>query len=247
MKVLIAGETWIKHIIHVKGFDSFTNSEYGEGIGWFKKAMEAGNIDMTHIPSHLVGEQFPETLEELQQFDAVFLSDVGSNTMLLSINTFTHSKKQPNRLELIKQYVEAGGGFCMIGGYMSFQGIDCKGQYKDTAIEEILPVELMTTDDRSEHPEGIYFTVTDHKHPVFNNIDEDWPHFLGYNRLKAKPSANVLAEHNGNAFISAWEYGKGRTFAFASDCAPHWGPEEFVEWKHYNTFWINTAKWLANK
>ncbi|MEI3607408.1 glutamine amidotransferase [Pseudogracilibacillus sp. SE30717A] len=247
MKILIAGETWIKHIIHVKGFDSFTNSEYGEGIGWFREAMKSGNIDMVHVPSHDVAEKFPSTLEELKQYDAVILSDVGSNTILMNINTFTHSTVQPNRLNLIKEYVEDGGAFAMIGGYMSFQGIDCKGQYKDTAIEEILPVNLMSTDDRSEHPEGVNFEVVQPDHPILKGIPSEWPHFLGYNRLEAKENAEVLAEHNGNAFISVMEYEKGRTLAFASDCAPHWGPKEFVEWEYYNTFWVNVVKWLAKE
>src|SRR5690625_5785736 len=110
MKVLVAGESWIKHIIHVKGFDSFTNSEYGEGIGWLKNALESGGIDMTHIPSHQVGDLFPTTMEELNEYDAVILSDIGSNSMLLSISTFTDSIVQPNRLDMIKEYVENGGG-----------------------------------------------------------------------------------------------------------------------------------------
>src|SRR5690625_6905824 len=87
MKILFAGETWVKHIIHQKGFDTFTNSEYGEDVGWFRDAMKAGNIEMDHVPSHAVGDMFPTTLEELQEYDAVILSDVGSNSMLLSVNT----------------------------------------------------------------------------------------------------------------------------------------------------------------
>lgn len=247
MKVLFAGETWTKHITHVKGFDSFTSSEYGEGIGWFREAMKSGDIDMTHIPTHEVAEKFPFTLEELQEYDAVIISDVGSNTILMNINTFTHGKLQANRLNVIRDYVKAGGGFAMIGGYMSFQGIDCKGQYKDTAIEEILPVDLMSTDDRSEHPEGVHPTIVKPDHPILKGIPEEWPHFLGYNRLTAKPDATVLAEHNGYSFISTRDYENGRTFAFASDCAPHWGPTEFVDWEYYNAFWVNVVKWLGKK
>lgn len=247
MRVLFVGETWIKHIIHIKGFDSFTNSEFGEGIQWFKKAMESEEIELDHIPGHLVGEKFPNSLHELNKYDAVILSDIGSNSMLLNINTFTHGKLQPNLLDLIKDYVETGGGFAMIGGYMSFQGIDCKGRYKDTAIEEILPVNLYATDDRSEHPEGVNFDIIENEHPILKGILNNWPHFLGYNKLMAKKEATVIAEHDGNAFISTIEYGKGRTLAFASDCAPHWGPKEFVEWEYYNTFWTNAVKWVAKK
>ncbi|MFC4660696.1 glutamine amidotransferase [Oceanobacillus aidingensis] len=247
MNVLVAGETWFKHIVHVKGFDSFTNSEYEEGIQWLREAFHNGDIDMTHVPAHQVDKYFPKTIEELSKYDAVFLSDIGSNSMLLTASTFNDSIIQPNRLELIKAYVENGGGFGMIGGYMSFQGIDCKGKYKDTPIEDILPVTLMATDDRAEHPEGIHCELINKQHPILNSIPNEWPHFLGYNRLKAKQNATIIAEHKGHAFISTMEYGAGRTFAFASDCAPHWGPPEFVEWEHYDTFWQNAAKWLSKK
>ena len=31
-RVLIAGESWVTHSIHQKGFDSFTTTEYVEGV-----------------------------------------------------------------------------------------------------------------------------------------------------------------------------------------------------------------------
>ena len=33
-RVLIAGESWVTHSIHTKGFDSFTTTEYNEGVRW---------------------------------------------------------------------------------------------------------------------------------------------------------------------------------------------------------------------
>ena len=35
-KILIAGESWMSHTVHVKGFDSFTTSVYEEGIEYIK-------------------------------------------------------------------------------------------------------------------------------------------------------------------------------------------------------------------
>lgn len=247
MKVLFAGETWVKHIIHVKGFDSFTTSEFGEGHTWFTRAMEAGEVDLTHIPSHAVPEQFPTTLEELKEYDLVILSDIGSRSITLPIDTFTHSKFMPNRLNVIKEYAEQGGGFAMIGGYMSFQGFENNGKYKGTAIEEILPVDLLETDDTQEYPEGMTIDIQNSEHPIMDGIPTEWPRFLGYNKLIAKENANVLAEHEGNPFIITGNFGEGRTFAFASDLAPHWGPEEFIEWEYYNDFWLNVVKWLAKE
>lgn len=246
MKILVAGESWIKQTTHIKGFDKFTHSEYGEGIEWFRNAMKTSGIDMTFLPNHYASDQFPTTLEELQLYDLVLLSDIGKNTLLLSMDTFNRSVVRPNRLNLIRDYVKNGGSFAMIGGYMSFQGIDCKGGYKNTAIEEILPVELYPTDDRSENPEGAHIVITQPNHPLLRGITGEWPHFLGYNKLKAKNDATVIAEHDGHVFIATGTYGKGRTLAFASDFAPHWGPKEFVEWEHYNTFWVNAVNWLGS-
>lgn len=245
MKILVAGESWVKHIIHIKGFDSFTNSEYEEGIYWFQRAMEEAGFDMTFMPNHEAQQHFPTTLEALNQYDVVILSDIGSNTLLLSNKTFGQSQTAPNRLELLKEYVHQGGGFGMIGGYLSFTGIDAKGKYKDTAIEEILPVELLNYDDRHEAPEGIQVSVKNSNHPILKNVTGDWPHFLGYNKLIPKSSAGVLLSHKDYAFLAVQTVGKGRTMSFASDVAPHWGPPAFMEWEHYNLFWKNTVEWLA--
>ncbi|WP_280771761.1 glutamine amidotransferase [Salipaludibacillus daqingensis] len=247
MKILFCGESWVKHIIHTKGFDSFTNTEYEEGIQWFAEAMKVAGIEMDFLPGHLTPDHFPVKLEELQAYDAVFLSDIGSNSLLLSNQTFAKSEVAVNRLDLIKQYVEQGGGFAMIGGYLTFQGIDAKARYKDTSVEDILPVTMMPYDDRYEAPEGLHVQINNSDHPIFKGIDEEWPHFLGYNKVYGDEDAEVLAEHNKYAFIAVKEVGKGRTFSFASDLAPHWGPPEFINWKHYNTFWGNVVKWLSGE
>lgn len=35
MKILFIGESWHIHMIHSKGFDSFTSSKYEEGADYF--------------------------------------------------------------------------------------------------------------------------------------------------------------------------------------------------------------------
>ena len=40
-------------------------------------------------------------------------------------------------------------------------------------------------------------------------------------------------------------YGKGKSFAFASDCAPHWARKEFMNWEGYGEFFTNMIEWLA--
>ena len=42
-------------------------------------------------------------------------------------------------------------------------------------------------------------------------------------------------------------YGQGRTAAFASDCAPHWAPPEFVEWPEYAGLWSSIVLWAGGR
>lgn len=246
-KILIAGESWTSHTIHIKGFDTFTTSKYEEGVKWFKEGLEKNGVEVDYIPNHLAPEKFPVTLEELKKYDVVFLSDIGSNTLLLPDQVFAKGMKVPNRCELLKEYVNEGGAFVMIGGYMSFTGVDAKTRYGETAVKDILPVKLLDKDDRQELPQGVNpKKVKEHK--IFKGIDEEFPYFLGYNKtIGCSEIGEILAEINGDPFIVAGNFGKGKSLAFTSDFAPHWGSMEFVEWKYYDKLWLNIISWLTEK
>ena len=142
IKVLFAGEgIYILTSIY-KGRDSFNMGSYLEHGKFFIKALEDNKIDYDYIPTNKVAEEFPWTLEELKQYDVVVVSDVGSDTFLISKRCM-EGEKTPNRLKLLEQYVAEGGGFIMWGGYLSFTGLYGKGFYKRTPIEKLLPVNLM--------------------------------------------------------------------------------------------------------
>ena len=125
-KVLLAGESWMSYTTHVKGFDSFYTSVYETGEKWLVAALEKGGYEVDFLPNHIAAEQFPYTLEELRSYDCVILSDIGANTLLLPAATFTQSKKMPNRARVIRDYVMEGGSLLMIGGYLTFSGVDAK-------------------------------------------------------------------------------------------------------------------------
>lgn len=247
MKVLFVGESWVIHSTHMKGFDEFTETKYGEGGKWLIEALEGSGMEVVYMPCHIAATDFPTKLEELEEYDAVILSDIGSNTLLLTEQVFFQGQRLANRLELIKEYVENGGGFAMMGGYMSFQGIDGKSKYAHTAIADILPVKMMETDDRFEAPQGVFPVMVDDEHPVLKDVSKDWPHFLGFNMLEEIDPDHVIAKVNDYVFMAGMDYGKGRTFAFASDISPHWGSPEFLEWESYDKLFSNIAKWLAKE
>lgn len=244
-RVLIAGESWIMHTIHQKGFDDFRTTSYGEGHQWLSGALKSGGFEVEHLPNHLANEKFPMTADDLRAYDAVLLSDIGANTLLLHPDTFIKSISLPNRLASIRDYVAAGGGLVMIGGYLTFQGIDAKGRYAGTPVEDALPVTLMTGDDRVEAPEGAEPIVTTPDHPIIAGLPSPWPKLLGYNKLTAKGGATVVAKAGNDPLIVASAYGKGRSVAFASDCGPHWAPPAFVEWEGYAPLWQQLVRWVV--
>lgn len=243
-KVLLAGESWMSYTTHVKGFDSFYTSLYETGEKWLKAALEEGGYEVTFLPNHIAPDAFPFTIEELKQYDCVILSDIGANTLLLPAPTFTKSIKMPNRCKLIRDYVLDGGALIMVGGYLTFSGVDAKGKWHDTAVQEVLPVEILTVDDRMEHCEGV-FPVTIKEHEALEGIPKEWPNILGYNKTKIKQEADVLVMVEGDPFIAFGEYGKGKSAVFTTDCAPHWAPPEFCEWEHYNKLWQGIVGWLT--
>jgi len=245
-RILIAGESWTTHSIHQKGFDSFTTTEYNEGGAWLIAALEANGWTVDYQPSHIAARAFPHTAEALGPYACVLLSDIGANTLLLHPDTFTKAKVLPNRLHAIRDYVAGGGGLVMVGGYLTFQGIDAKGQYAGTAVEEALPVTLMRADDRVESPQGVRPALADGGHPIVRDVAGDWPALLGYNRLTPKPGSALIAKAGDDPLLVAGNFGKGRAVAFASDCGPHWAPPPFVEWSGYAPLWNGIAEWAGS-
>ena len=81
---------------------------------------------------------------------------------------------------------------------------------------------------------------------------EECPPFLGYNRAKLKKRAKLLAtisrpyRNDEDPLIAVWDYGNGRSMAFATDITPHWGTN-FIGWKYYKPFWVKAVKWLAGR
>lgn len=243
-RALLVGESWVTHSIHQKGFDSFTTTDYVEGGGALIAALRAHDIEVDYLPAHVAMREFPDTASALQAWDCIIISDIGANSFLLHPDTFNRSVPRPDRLEAIKSYVQGGGGVVMVGGYLTFQGIEAKGCWRGTPVEAVLPVTLEPYDDRCERPAGVV-PVPVAAHPVLDRIDGSWPALLGYNRLRPRPAAQVLATVGDDPLLVVGTAGAGRSVAFASDCSPHWAPPAFMDWEHYPRLWSQMVIWAA--
>lgn len=75
---------------------------------------------------------------------------------------------------------------------------------------------------------------------------EGW--FLSYNRLIPKEGATVIAtieEYDSDPFLTAWQYGKGRSLASSVDCAHHGAAPTFLNWEYTSRLYGNMVRWCV--
>ena len=188
-----------------------------------------------HVKDAVIVHTTEELLEELKKYDCVILSDNRSEYFAASGSDIYKERQNAKQADLIRDYVQEGGALLMIGGYLTFSGVDAKGKWHDTAVQEVLPVEVLTVDDRMEHCEGIR-PVTVKEHEALKGLPKEWPEILGYNKTILKPEAEMAAMAGKDPFIAFGKYGKGRSAVFTSDCA-RTGAAGICEWEYYDTLW----------
>src|SRR4030095_10219490 len=146
---------------------------------------------LTCRPRHEAVEKVPFEMAGLDAYHAIILSDIGANSLLLPPAVWLQSRTVPNRLKLIKAWVEKGGGLLMVGGYFSFQGIDGRARWRRTPVEDVLPVTCLPYDDRGEVPEGTATEILQPDHPIMAGLQGEWPLLLGVNEVEVRNRADV--------------------------------------------------------
>ncbi len=165
-----------------------------------------------------------------------------------------------NLLGNIKNYVQKGGAFLMIGGELSFQG----GGYDRTPIEDILPVSMQkaTQNYSSEEFKPVVGKKLQ-RHPILRLEKKEsfnlktWkslPLLNGLNLgLTAKPKSQVLFGYKkkGNLIpvLAVQKTGKGRTAILATDSSWNWNFRRVGEGgsgRYYERFWNNLIDWMTN-
>lgn len=248
-RVLLVGESWTTSETHYKGFDQFGSVRFHTGATPLLEAMKDSDFHIDYMTAHDAAEGFPFAMEGLAPYDIIILSDIGANTFLLPPDVWLRSKTVPNRLRLLKEWVAQGGNLLMIGGYFSFQGIDGRARWRNTAVEDTLPVTCHPWDDRVEIPEGAQADILLPDHPVMADMPAAWPPILGVNEVMVRDGATVVArlpeDQGGHPLLVLGQHGQGRTAAWTSDVGPHWLSPEFCDWPGYGTLWKNLFGWLV--
>ncbi len=162
----------------------------------------------------------------ISKYDVIILSDAPSERL------------GKRRMKTITECVKEGTGLGMIGGWESFTGIE--GNYKNTPIEEILPVKCLSEDDRRNVSGGLKI-IKKNDHLILEGLPWiDTPTVCGYNAVTPKDDSMTLltlkeimshgtekveeltlSDHESPLLVVG-EYKKGNVLAFTTDIAPHW-------------------------
>ena len=231
-----------------KGLDVFNYAE------WLVKALESdGRHQVTSIPAWDFYKMEPGEYEKiLDEYELLIFSDIEAKNFQLAPSFFDRKKfgneilTFPDRTRLTVEAVHNGIPVMFLGGWLSFSGELGKGGWGRTRLSEVLPVTCLTGEDLVESTEGFYPKVTRGKEKWLHGIDiNSFPPILGYNQVIAKDNCETIlsVKETGDPLLATGQFGKGRTIAYMSDPAPHWGCN-FVYWKHYNDFWLKCADLL---
>ena len=197
---------------------------------------------------------FPSNLlfsEYLDSFDLVIFQN-------FRFTPFVDKKNLNN----IKDYVQDGGAFLMVGGDLSFQG----GGYERTAIEDILPVTLESggsTFLQKEFQAVVQKNFYNHpilrleKDPAVNRtIWQSLPKLNGVNTgVKPMKDSQVLLKFVdrqkkgvSHPVLVTEKKGKGRSMILASDSSWNWNFRRVGgggSGRYYQKFWNNVLAWLT--
>lgn len=193
--------------------------------------------------------------------DELFREHLGSFDVVIFQNFDYAPYEMQTYLPRIRDYVQRGGSFLMIGGDRSFS----EGRYDGTAIEEILPVKLggagvLTGSFRAEVSKSLA------RHPIValgpdpSLTRKSWqalPPLHGVNLVAGiKDDAQVLLHHprariQGGArlpILVVGESGRGRVAAMTTDASWRWrfaADDATVGSDEYELFWDRMIRWLT--
>ena len=244
-RILLAGESWISQATHFKGFDSFTSVTFHSGADAFIASAKRQGLDVEHLYAHDVPTKFPRSVEAMNKFDVIILSDIGANSFVLPPETWLGGRPSDNPLINLCEWVRSGGGLMMAGGYLSFQGFQARANFARSPLADVLPVSMLDCDDRVEAPQGARPVVALPDHEIGAAWSGNAPDLLGYNKVEAKAGAQVVATVGGDVLIATSEVGEGRSLVWTSDIGPHWCPEEFLAWSGFDAVVGAMLRWLG--
>ena len=147
-KVLLVGESWVTSANHTKGWDTFSSVTFHLGAEPLVDALKDSPFELTYMKAHEAALDFPLSLEGLTYYDAILLSDIGSNTLLLHPDVWLRERRS-RPPQALKEY-SARRRAHDDRRLLLVQGIDGRARWHKKTVEEVLPVACIPFDDRFE-------------------------------------------------------------------------------------------------
>jgi hypothetical protein len=163
---------------------------------------------------------------------------VATPPRLVIFSDYPAARLSAEMQQQIVEWVRAGTGLLMIGGWESYHGLG--GDWDRSAIAAVLPAEVHHEDDRVNFAQSAFVSVVN-PHPCVSGLPWEAcpPAIGGLNRVTARAgSTTVLAAHplklsrENGVWSPVWERplpllvvgtkGLGRVAAITTDVAPHW-------------------------
>lgn len=191
--------------------------------------------------------------------DELFREHLGSFDVVIFQNFDYAPYEMATYLPRIREYVQRGGSFVMIGGDRSF----AEGRYGGTPIEAVLPVKIGSSGAilgryRAEVRRSLA------RHPIVALAPDPaltiqtWrtlPTLFGANRVVPKGDARVLLQHPRARsegaplpILVVGEAGRGRSAALMTDASWRWrfaADDVTVGSDEYELFWDRMIRWLT--
>ncbi|MCG2660952.1 MAG: glutamine amidotransferase [Kiritimatiellae bacterium] len=176
----------------------------------------------------------PSTIDDLYKYDVVVMLDIDTRGLA------TQS------LQMLRQYVEVGGGLIVFGGYFSYSA----SNIRETPLAGILPFGIDENPfGLRQSPETATLAVTYKKAflnhaPWINNLVSPW-----YHDLKVKKDGQVVISNGGVPWMAIKQAGKGRVIASAGNLLGKAGKDKvvFYKWNEWPDFFWAMIQWSSGK
>ncbi|MBI3921171.1 MAG: hypothetical protein HY318_07115 [Armatimonadetes bacterium] len=175
-------------------------------------------VQPAHFVTNVYGDRldyFPAGYDEMLGYDVVVLEDIPVEAI------------GEEGLALLKDYVEAGGGLLVCGGWHSFAG----GGYVGSGLEDVLPVTIGPSPDLHWHAQGLSLKADQRFLPVTLSSFAYW-----CQEIKGrKADSTVIVTAGDKPFLVTSTYRKGRVACLlGAPCgSPQPGQTGFWEDDHW--------------
>ncbi len=206
------------------------------------------NAEVVSQPSWELYNLAPDAFEaRLEWATTIVFGDVETKCMMLHPDFFNRAAWDegyvtfPDRFDLLRRWIEAGGHFHMNGGWYSFSGQQGKGGWGRSLFRDVLPVRCLEGDDLLETTAGLAVRTRIDGHPMIRGIDvRTLPPLLGFNETAECEDARTIleVEFSGRWYplLAERKLGRGTVSCWTTGASPHWGIN-LVKWPQYAQFW----------